>query len=99
MTGDLPPSSSVTGVRFALAARITWLPTAGEPVNRIWSKGREANEAPTPGPPSTTYATSGENISPMRRDRHLAVLGVNLDGLSITRFPAASAVTAGIKER
>jgi len=28
IAGDLPPNSSVTGVRFAAAARITWWPTA-----------------------------------------------------------------------
>ncbi len=33
MAGDLPPSSSVTGVRFALAAFMTSRPTAVEPVN------------------------------------------------------------------
>ena len=33
MAGDFPPSSSVTGVRFSAAARITILPTRVEPVN------------------------------------------------------------------
>ena len=32
MTGDLPPSSSVTGVRFFAAACATIRPTAVEPV-------------------------------------------------------------------
>ena len=30
--GHLPPSSSVTGVRFWAAAAITWRPTSGLPV-------------------------------------------------------------------
>ena len=33
ITGDLPPSSSVTGVRFAAAAKATSRPTAVDPVN------------------------------------------------------------------
>ena len=43
--GLLPPSSSVTGVRFSLAARITSLPTLPEPVNSRWSKGRREKSA------------------------------------------------------
>lgn len=34
MAGDLPPSSSVTGVRFSAAAFITSRPTAVEPVKQ-----------------------------------------------------------------
>ncbi|MNC78417.1 hypothetical protein D3C75_1306200 [compost metagenome] len=33
MAGDLPPSSSVTGVRFCAAASMTWRPTLVAPVN------------------------------------------------------------------
>jgi len=33
MAGDLPPSSSVTGTRLSLAARMTARPVAVEPVN------------------------------------------------------------------
>lgn len=33
MQGLLPPSSSVTGVRFSAAARITWRPIEVAPVN------------------------------------------------------------------
>jgi hypothetical protein len=33
ITGDLPPSSSVSGTRFSAAARITIFPTRVEPVN------------------------------------------------------------------
>ena len=35
----LPPSSSVTELRFLAASAITSLPTAGLPVKKIWSKG------------------------------------------------------------
>ena len=37
MTGDLPPSSSVTRFRLPLAARMIDLPTSVEPVNEILS--------------------------------------------------------------
>jgi hypothetical protein len=39
MAGVLPPSSSVTGVRFSAAARITFLPIASDPVNNKWANG------------------------------------------------------------
>ncbi len=48
-TGDLPPSSSVTGTRLALAAFITALPTGVLPVKTRWSKGSAENAAPTSG--------------------------------------------------
>ena len=40
IVGDLPPSSSVTGVRFSAAERITVRPASAEPVKMMWSKGR-----------------------------------------------------------
>ena len=54
IAGDLPPSSSVTGTRFALAARITARPTPVLPVNTKWSKGSAAKASPTSAPPVTT---------------------------------------------
>jgi coniferyl-aldehyde dehydrogenase len=47
MTGDLPPSSSVTGTKFSLAPRITARPTGVLPVKRRWSKARAEKAAPT----------------------------------------------------
>ena len=47
MTGDLPPSSSVTGTRFSLAARMIARPTGMLPVNSRWSKGRLEKALPT----------------------------------------------------
>ena len=47
MTGDLPPSSSVTEARVFAAAAITIRPTAGEPVKKIWSKGRASSASAT----------------------------------------------------
>ena len=37
ITGLFPPSSSVTGVTFLLAAAITTRPTLGLPVKKMWS--------------------------------------------------------------
>ena len=54
IAGDLPPSSSVTGTRFALAARMTARPTLVLPVNTRWSKGSAAKASPTSEPPVTT---------------------------------------------
>ena len=36
-TGDLPPSSRETGVRFLAAAAATMRPTRGLPVRKMWS--------------------------------------------------------------
>ncbi len=62
IAGDLPPSSSVTGVRLAAAARITWWPTAVEPVNSRWSNGSAENACATSASPFTTVTSSGCEI-------------------------------------
>ena len=95
MTGLLPPSSRVTGVRFSAAARMTWRPTAVEPVNSRWSKGSEANSCETSISPPTATTFSGEKRSASRRDSSSPVAGVNSEVLIITRFPAASAEVSG----
>ena len=95
MAGDLPPSSSVTGVRCSLAARITWRPTSVEPVNSRWSKGRLANSRATSASPLTTAISSGAKASPTSRANSSAKRGVYSDCLSIARLPAASAAVSG----
>src|SRR3546814_20906884 len=45
IAGDLPPSSSVSGVRLGAAAAITLRHTAVEPVNTRGSNGRAENAA------------------------------------------------------
>ena len=60
IAGDLPPSSSVTGVRFAAAACITMRPTPVEPVKIRWSKGRPEKTCAMSAPPVTT-ATSASS--------------------------------------
>ena len=96
MVGDLPPSSRVTGTRFSLAAFITARPTAVLPVKTRWSKGKEENAEPSP----LTIVTCSGGKTSLSIDASTAfVAGVNFDGLSMTRLPAAIAVTTGISDR
>ncbi len=95
MQGLLPPSSSVTGVRFAAAASATFRPVAVDPVKKRWSKGRRETASATAGPPVTTATSSGGKTSAIRRTSRSAVAGVRSDGLIRTRFPAATAVASG----
>ncbi len=93
--GDLPPSSSVTGVRFAAAASATCRPTAVEPVKNRWSNGSCENARPTSAPPSTTANSSSSKCSATSSRSTSDVAGVMSDGFSSTRLPAASAPIAG----
>ena len=97
MQGDLPPSSSVTGVRLRAAASATCRPTAVEPVKNRWSKGSSENARATSTPPVTTANSSGANCPATSLASSCAVCGVNSLGLSSTRLPAASAVALGPK--
>ena len=56
IAGDLPPSSSVTGVRLRAALAITARPVAPEPVKIRWSKGSDEKAGPRP-PPSSKKAS------------------------------------------
>ena len=98
-TGDLPPSSSVTGVRFSAAARITSLPTFGLPVKNRWSNGSPPNAAPTSGPPWNTATSVSSNADATSRSTSAAVCGTNSDILIIARLPAASMPVSGPKVR
>ena len=95
MHGDLPPSSSVVGVKLAAAALATMRPTAVEPVKNRWSNGRLENSAANAPSPNTTQTSSGANAWPINSAIKADVAGVNSLGLSITRLPAASAVMTG----
>ncbi len=99
ITGLLPPSSSVSGVRFSAAARITWRAIEVAPVKIRWSKARPAKAWPTSGPPVTTAISSGENTAPNIRAISAEVAGVYSDGLIIARLPAASTPASGAKVR
>ena len=93
--GLLPPNSSVTEARFSAAAFITFLPMLVPPVKQMCWKGRVVRWALTSGPPSTTVATSDGTASATMDARTWDVSGVCSEGLRITRFPAARALTNG----
>jgi hypothetical protein len=97
IAGDLPPSSSVTGVRLRAAFAITARPVAPEPVNSKWSKGREEKAAPRP-PPSSKKASFvwGKYLGAVS-SRSLARRREFSDILTIARFPAAKMLTSGEK--
>jgi hypothetical protein len=99
-SGDLPPSSSVTGVRFARGRAITILrPTAVEPVKSRWSKGRRRErlrERASPG--SDRDVVLGEGLAAGASGAAaLEVAGVCSEGLIIARLPAASAAVSGAR--
>ena len=95
MQGDLPPSSSVVGVRLAAAACATLRPTAVEPVNTRWSKGSALKALATVASPCTTQTSSGVKNWASNCASWAEVWGVSSLGLIITRLPAANAVIAG----
>ena len=97
MQGDLPPSSSVVGVRLFAASAATLRPTAVEPVKKRWSNGRPANRAATEASPCTTQNSSASKTPCTSSAIKAEVRAVNSLGLSITRLPAASAVATGPK--
>ncbi len=95
MAGDLPPNSSVTGVRFSAAARMTTLPMVGEPVNTIWLNGKVVNLAGSViSSPKTATSSSLKTSASMRRSMAL-VFGVISGSLIMTRLPAANAAMSG----
>src|SRR3546814_12897455 len=59
IAGDLPPSSSVRGVRLGAAAAITLRPTAVEPVNTGGSNGSAEHAAPSVASPRATATRAG----------------------------------------
>ena len=92
--GDLPPSSSETGVRLAPADAATSLPVGTEPVNAIRStSGFATSAAPasSPIPWTTLNAPSGNPASCAMSASIDAVSGAHSGGLTTTVFPAASA--------
>src|SRR5574337_886202 len=99
IAGDLPPSSSVTGVKLGAAAASTFEATAVEPVNSRWSNGSATNAAATSVPPCTTATRSDGNTSASTSASSADVRGVYSEGFSITWLPAASASTSGTSAR
>ena len=95
MQGLLPPSSRVTGVRLAAAARMMWRPTVVEPVNSRWSNGRLENAWATSTSPLITATCSSGKVSAISFSSSAPVRGVASLILIITRLPAARAVISG----
>ena len=94
MSGDLPPSSKLTGVRLAAAAAPMARAVAGEPVNEMRRTSRFATRAaPASGPsPCTTLSTpAGTPASSARSASIDAVIGVHSAGFNTTVLPAARA--------
>ena len=94
MVGDLPPSSSVTGVRFSAAARMTFRPASAEPVKMMWSKGRVVNSfGRMPGRIATISSGNfSRNFSARSRQRLLELLAI----LIMQRLPAARMEVSGL---
>ena len=99
MTGDLPPSSRVTGTRFSEAARITCLATDVAPVKSKWSKASPEKSAPVCGPPVMTAISSSSNSSAKPAAMAAEVAGVYSLGLIMQRLPADSTPAKGVNVR
>ena len=93
MLGDLPPSSSVTGIRFWLAYCMISRPVDVSPVKAILEmRGDEASGLPASRPkPLTILSTPGGKRSPIRPAHTMIAAGVCSAGFNTTQFPAASA--------
>jgi len=99
MVGDLPPSSRVTEARCFDAAAITILPIAGAPVKKMWLKGSASAAVEVSMPPSITATSLSSNTSSMMLLMIADACGVCSEGLSMTQFPAATALITGPKVR
>ncbi len=93
MFGDLPPSSSVTGIRFWLAYCMMSRPVVVSPVKAILAtRELEASGLPASRPnPLTILRTPGGSRSPTSSAQTRMLAGVCSAGFSTTQFPAAIA--------
>ena len=92
-SGDLPPSSSDTGVSCAPAAAATRRPVRADPVNATLARSGCATSAVPACPPrpwTTLKTPSGRPASRVMSASRLAVSGAHSGGLATTVFPAAS---------
>ena len=93
MLGDLPPSSSVTGMMFSEAYCMISRPVVVSPVNatlaiRLFC----ASGLPASTPkPLTTLSTPGGRRSPTTSMNTMMPMGVCSAGFSTTQLPAAMA--------
>ena len=93
MFGDLPPSSSVTGMRFWLAYCMIRRPVVVSPVKAILAmRVLEASGLPASRPkPLTMLSTPGGSRSAISSAQTRIEAGVCSAGFSTTQLPAASA--------
>ncbi|MCY1366057.1 hypothetical protein D9M69_529340 [compost metagenome] len=91
--GDLPPSSSVAGIRLLAAACAITRPVVVEPVKAILAMRLLcASGMPASRPkPFTMLSTPGGSRSAISSARIRIEIGVDSAGLSTTQLPAASA--------
>ena len=97
IAGDLPPSSSVTGVRLRAALAITARPVWPEPVKRRWSKGSDEKAGPRPPPSSKKASLSSGKYFGVISIRSSARRREFSDIFTIARLPAAKMLTSGGK--
>ena len=94
MVGDLPPSSSETGISFSAAWRAMPRPTSVPPVKAtraISGWVTSASPITEPGPGSTLTIPFGMPAASQMRPSSSATSGVTPAGFRITAQPAASA--------
>ena len=95
IAGDLPPSSSVTGVRLRAALAITARPVWPEPVNIRWSNGKALNAGPRPPPSSKNASLSAGKYFGLSDISNRARFAEFSDILTIARLPAAKMLVSG----
>src|SRR4029078_9377056 len=96
ISGDLPPSSSVTCLSPSAAARATRSPVGTEPVTDTLDTDEcDTSAAPTsPAPCTTLNAPAGSPAAARISASARALNGVSSDGLNTIELPAASAGAA-----
>ena len=83
------------GVRCLAAAAATTLPTAVEPVKKMWSHRWSSSAVVSSTPPSTTATASVSRYCGSSRANAAEEAGASSDGLATTQLPAASAAASG----
>ena len=93
MTGDFPPSSRVSFLRFPEAALMIFFAVEDEPVNEIfWIPGCSVMAAPVVSSPVMMLTTPGGNPAISKNSPNFKVLkGVCCAGLRMQVHPAARA--------
>mmetsp|Transcript_6826 Transcript_6826/g.16962 ORF Transcript_6826/g.16962 Transcript_6826/m.16962 type:complete len:223 (-) Transcript_6826:302-970(-) len=99
MVGDLPPSSSVMGVKCSAAALATARATTPLPVYRMWSQRNLSSAADSGIPPLITITASGSTYFGNSLANNSSVLGAISEGLRRQQLPAASPAIKPIRDK